>query len=132
MGFFNRFKKNRTEEKYQAEDYVVIANESGVTVTLPSGSKQIKWNEIKKINYHNTTDGPFFPDVFLQIVSGSTTIEIPIDADGYEDVYNIVSKYEGFDFKGTIIAMTTVGDTEEIIPVWGDKGSTTTSPPTED
>lgn len=132
MGFFNRFRNKNADKKYQAEDYSVKTSDQQVSVSLPSGSKSVKWEEIKKINYHNTTDGPFYPDVFLQLCSDSETIEIPIDAQGYEEVYNIVSKYEGFDFKGTIIAMTTAGDTEEIIPVWGDRSSATSAPPPED
>lgn len=53
----------------------------------------------------NTDEGPFLPDVWLVLVGDNGSCSLPQGCIGYDQVYDIVSKYEGFDFENEIKSM---------------------------
>ena len=47
----------------------------------------------------NTDRGPWQPDVWLTLIDKNGRCLIPQDAKGFDEVYDIVSKYDGFNFE---------------------------------
>ena len=74
--------------------------------------EEIAWDAIDAIFIRTTSDGPFSDDVFLCLLAADlkSGCVIPQTADGYDSVYDVVSKYEGFDFTKVVEAM---GSTSE-------------------
>lgn len=64
------------------------------------------WKDINEIRFVNTDTGPFTPDVWLALIGENSGCLIPQGNTGFEKVYDIVSKYEGFDFENVIKSMT--------------------------
>ncbi len=106
MGLFDLFHIKK-EKPIQPEDHyrVAIADEC-VEVTYPGGQKdKLNWNDIQEIQMINTDEGPFLPDVFLILISEKEKCMIPQGAKGFDEVYEIVSKYENFNFENFIKSM---------------------------
>lgn len=104
MGLFNIFKRKKRK---QPEDYFKIEiNDEWITVEHPKRKKEVvRWNDIESIKMITTDDGPFLPDLWLALLSSDGGCLIPQGAKGYNEVYEIVSEYSGFDFEKIIIAM---------------------------
>jgi hypothetical protein len=91
---------------------ITISNEF-VQVDHPERStERIKWLEIEEIKLLNTDDGPFLPDVWLCLIGANSRCLIPQGSDGYDEVYEIVSKYEGFSFENVIKSMACTDNAE--------------------
>ena len=90
------------------EDYYnVTITDEFVRVEHPKiKTEQIAWSEIEVIKLINTDKGPFAPDIWLTLIGKNSGCVIPQGAKGYDDVYEIVSKYENFDFEKVIESMT--------------------------
>jgi hypothetical protein len=73
---------------------------------------QIHWNNIEEINLRNSDSGPLMPDVWLALIGKDEICVIPQGAKGYDEVYNIVSKYKGFNFENVIKSMTCTDNSE--------------------
>lgn len=117
MGLFDFLKKN-TDKKKNPEDYFkVTITDKEVTVEHPKRkTEQVKWADIDCIKIITTSQGPFQPDVWLALLGRESGCLIPQGAKGHEEVYNIVSKYDRFDFENVIKAMSS-GDNQEFL-VW--------------
>jgi len=118
MGLFDKFRKTnkseseaRTAEPFRSDSEkhswnVIITNES-LRVEHPNKIvEEIRWGDIKAIWLENTDKGPAVSDIWLVLAGTDGGCVLPTDCDGYEDVYNIISKYPGFDFQAVIDSMT--------------------------
>lgn len=119
MGFFNKlFGKNQQNKKPALRYYSVIKGES-ITMEEPlSEAITFQLNDIEKIETKLTTDGPAKPDVWMVITLEDSHRKIHIGAEGYDELYETVSKLPGFDFKAVIMAMSTVPDKEYVFTLW--------------
>ncbi len=114
MGLFD-FLKGKPQ---QPEDLfiVTITNET-VTVEHPERKKeQVRWADIESVKIITTDQGPMQPDVWLALLGKETGCLIPQGATGYDEIYDIVSGYEGFNFENVIKAMG-CSDNKEFL-VW--------------
>lgn len=106
MGFWNRVfgSKSENAKRKQTEDfYETEITDVYVKVTHPKRKdEQINWNEIEEIKLINTDVGPFLPDVWLILMGNGKGCSIPQGSDGWNKVYDIVSKYDGFNFENVI------------------------------
>ena len=105
MGFWNRIfgSKNNSNRKQPEDYYETEITDSYVKVTHPKRDEEkIKWNEIEEIKMINTDEGPFLPDVWLVLIGKDKGCSIPQGSEGWDKVYDIVSKYDGFNFEKVI------------------------------
>ena len=107
MGLLDRLFKKK-EERKQPEDYYDISiTDEYVKVEHPKRNiEEIKWNEIEEISIVTTDEGPFLPDVWLMLIGNGKGCSMPQGAPKHDEVYDIVSKYDGFDFEEVIKAAT--------------------------
>lgn len=106
MGLWNKIfdsKKEDTNKKQPEDYYETEITDVYVKVTHPKRkTEQIDWNEIEEIKLINTNEGPFLPDVWLILMGNGKGCSIPQGSDGWDKVYDIVSKYDGFNFENVI------------------------------
>jgi hypothetical protein len=122
MGLFDKLFKMKEAEKPWApeQDYIVTITETYIRVEHPERkTEQVMWANIQEIKLINTDDGPWFPDVWLALLGKEDGCVIPQSARGYDEVYDIVSKYEGFNFENVINSMRCTDNAE--FPLWTKK-----------
>jgi hypothetical protein len=96
----------KSNPKNPEDDYLVTIAEEFIKVEHPRRKKeQILWKDINEIRLINTDEGPFLPDVWLALIGDNSRCLIPHGAKGYDTVYDIVSKYENFNFENVIKSM---------------------------
>ena len=89
------------------DDFIVTIPDNSVKVAHPSRkTEEIDWKDINEIRFINTDTGPFAPDVWLALLGEDNGCLIPHGAKGCSQVYDIVSKYEGFDYENVIKSMS--------------------------
>lgn len=89
------------------DDYVTIITRDGIKVEHPRRlTEEIGWNEIDEIKLVNTDEGPFFPDIWLVLIGKTRGCSIPHGSKGFEKVYDIVSKYDSFNFENVVASMS--------------------------
>ncbi|TND06978.1 MAG: hypothetical protein FD123_3442 [Bacteroidetes bacterium] len=89
--------------KQPEEYYNVTITDEYLKVEHPDRKpEQINWRDIEEILIVTTDEGPFLPDVWLVLTGNGTGCSLPQGAPNYDLVYDIVSKYEGFDFEAVI------------------------------
>jgi hypothetical protein len=99
----------------------VTVSKRGVRVAHPrQGKEEIRWSELKKILMVTDGDGPSAPEVWLMLVGDSAKCSIPCGCEGYGRVFDIVSKYERFDFGGVLKAAASPGG--EFFELWRRNG----------
>ena len=101
----------------QPEDYfaVTVTNET-VTVEHPQRKKEkVNWADIESIKIITTDQGPLQPDVWLALLGSQSGCLIPQGAKGYDEIYDIVSAYEGFNFEEVIKAMGCTDNQEFLV-----------------
>jgi hypothetical protein len=103
--------------KQPEDDYKVTITTEWICVEHPKhGTRTVFWQEISEIRMINTDVVPFAPDIWLALFSTDTQpCLIPHGSKGCEDVYNIVSKYEGFDFENVIKSMSSVSNEQFLL-----------------
>ena len=108
MGFFtNFFKIGKDKVKTLEDNFLVTIADELVKVEHPERkTEQIYWKNIEQIKFINTDEGPFLPDVWLTLLGKEEGYLIPHGAKGYDEVYEIVSKYQGFNFENVIASMS--------------------------
>ena len=111
MGLFSRlFSKNK---KHPEDDFMVSITNESIKVEHPKRkTEQVEWKNIKEIKMINTDSGPWLPDVWLALIGENDGCLIPQGANGYDHVYEIVSKYEGFNFENVIKSMPCTDNAE--------------------
>lgn len=120
MGFWIKIFGDNVENKNkkQIEDYYQVElTEKSIIVTHPSRpTEQIDWNEIEEIKLANTDEGPLLPDVWLILMGHGKRCSIPQGSEGWGKVYNIVSKYEKFNFENVVKSGNCTGN--QIFQLW--------------
>ena len=119
MSFFDKlFKKAKSINP--EDDYIVTITEKDIKVEHPERkTEQISWEDIQSIKLINTDDGPWLPDVWLALLGNGTGCLIPRGAKGFDEVYDIVSKYDGFNFENFIKSMSCSDNAE--FDLWAKK-----------
>jgi hypothetical protein len=99
------------------EAYTVTITETYIRVEHPENKpEQVMWENITEIKMINTDEGPWLPDVWLALSGNEGACLIPQGAKGYDEVYDIVSKYQGFNFENVINSMACSDNAE--FPLW--------------
>lgn len=114
MGFFSKLFGKKTSQ-HPEDDFEVTITDDFVRVEHPKRkTEEIFWKDINEIKFINTDTGPFTPDVWLALIGNNSGCLIPQGTEGYEKVYDIVSKYEGFDYENVIKSMSST-DNEQFL-----------------
>ena len=109
-------RKSKKKHKEPEEYYTVTITEDFIRVEHPKQkTEEIAWSDIEEIKLINTDQGPFLPDVWLALLGRETGCLIPQGAEGYDTVYDRVSKYEGFDFENVVKSMGCVDNAEFLL-----------------
>jgi hypothetical protein len=111
MSLFNKIFRGKDKNvPEQPEDlFQIEITEEYAKVSHPKRpEEEINWNEIEEINIMTTDQGPFVPDVWLILMGNGKRCSIPQGYSGWEDVYNKVSKFPGFDFENVIKSATSI------------------------
>lgn len=113
MGFWSKiFKKRKEPEEY----YTVTITDSFVRVEHPKReTEQVTWKNIELIKLINTDAGPFLPDVWLVLLGKEDGCMIPQGAEGFMEVYDKISQYEGFSNENFIKSMQCTSNAEFIL-----------------
>ena len=83
-----------------------INNESFGFLNDAGQTGSVSWDGITRVSIVTTDKGPFEDDVFLCLyLSDNKRILIPSENSGYTPVYDVVSKFDGFDFSKVIDSM---------------------------
>jgi hypothetical protein len=89
------------------DDFKLTITDEFVKIEHPERkTEMVRWEDIQEIILLNTDRGPFMPDVWLGLIGGETGCLIPQGCKGYDEVYDIVSKYEDFNFRNVIKSMS--------------------------
>jgi hypothetical protein len=104
MKLWNKTSEKKQTKSKRAEDfYEVEITDTFIKVIHPSRPvEQIEWTEIEEIKLVNTDEGPFLPDVWLILMGNGKGCSLPQGSGAWDKVYDIVSKYEGFNFENVI------------------------------
>ena len=99
--------KNKQEVTQPEDNYTVTINDNSVKVEHPKrATEEIDWEDIEEIRLINTDQGPWLPDVWLLLLGKGKGCSLPQGAKGFDDVYDVISKYEGFNFENVIKSMS--------------------------
>lgn len=118
MGLFDKL---FGKPKLQPEDYYVVTiTDDQIKVEHPKRKTEILiWNDLHTILLINTNEGPWLPDVWLTLLGDNSGCMIPQGSNGFEAVYDIVSKYEGFNFDNVNLSMGCTDNKEFLL--WTNK-----------
>lgn len=95
---FNIPKRKKPEDYYQT-----IITKEFVRVEHPKRkTEQVFWEDIEVIMLMNTDAGPATPDIWLTLLGKNSGCLIPHGSSGFDNVYDIISKYDNFDFENVI------------------------------
>ncbi len=117
----NLFKRLFKQSNSQPEDqYMVTITEETISVYHPKWSNEsVDWKEVHTVLLVNTNEGPWLPDVWLTLIDNNGKCMIPQGAKGFETVYDIVSKYDGFNFENAIKSMSCTDNAQFLL--WTNK-----------
>ena len=114
MNFWNLFKSNR--DKQPEDYYLVTITDTLVKVEHPNRRmEQVFWNDIKVIKLVNNDQGPWTIDIILVLIGEHGGCVIPHGAKGFNEVYDRISTYEGFDFTNFGKSMTFTDNSEFVL-----------------
>lgn len=106
MGFLSKLFKPKQPKKTPEQEYLITLTEEYVKVEHPSReTEQINLADINEIGIVTTDEGPYLPDVWMVLMGEKSGCSLPQGAPKFDDVYDIVSKFEGFDYDEVINAM---------------------------
>ncbi len=112
MSFFDKLFKKEIPQNPEGL-FTITVTDKFIKVEHPQRkAEQVLWGNIQHIKIINTDSGPFLPDIWLALFGIDDGCLIPLGAKGYEQVYDIVSKYEGFNFESYIESMSCTDNSE--------------------
>ncbi|HSY77454.1 MAG TPA: hypothetical protein VK890_11385 [Bacteroidia bacterium] len=115
MGFLQKIFGKR-KARNPEDDFIVTITDELVKIEHPERKTEtVYWKDLKAVKLINTDVGPFLPDVWLMLIGNTSGCLIPQGAKGCEEVYNIVSKYENFNFENVIESMKCTGNQEFLL-----------------
>jgi hypothetical protein len=120
MEFWNLFK--RRENKQPEEYFAVTITDAFIKVQHPKRkTEQVFWDDIRLVKLINNDQGPWSIDIIMVMIGENGGCVIPHGAKGFDEVFDRISKYEGFDFANFGKSMTCTDNAEFI--VWVKKKS---------
>jgi hypothetical protein len=115
MGFFSKLFGQKAAGKPE-DNYVTTVTDKYIRVEHPSRkTEQINWDDIVEIRLVNADERPIAPDIWLLLIGDDSGCSIPHGSKGYEQVYDIVSKYEDFNFENVIKSMSSTGNEQFVL-----------------
>jgi hypothetical protein len=114
MGFGDLFKR----KKYtQPEDFfsVTVTDASVKVEHRDRKTEQVLWDDIRVIKLINNDLGPCAIDIVMVMIGETGGCVIPHGTKGFDEVFDRVSKYEGFDFANFCKSMTCTDNAEFIL-----------------
>lgn len=107
----------KSEKRVQPEEYYTTTiTESFIRVEHPNQQTQeISWNNINEIRLINTEEGPWLPDIWLALIGDNELCLIPHGSKGFDEVYEIVSKYKNFNFENFGKSMTSTSNEQFLL-----------------
>ena len=115
MNFFKNF-FSKIERKEPEDYYVTKINHDSVKVEHPEReTEEILWKDIEQIKLINTDAGPAAPDIWLALLGEKSGCSIPHGSDGFDKVYDIISKYKNFNFENVTKSMTCTDNQQFIL-----------------
>ena len=115
MGFLSKL-FNKQTSKNPEDHFIIIINDELIRVEHPKRkTEQIAWENIDQIKLINTDTGPLSPDVWLTLPGPNEGCLIPQGAKGYDEVYDIVSKYKDFNFENVIKSIACSDNAEFVL-----------------
>jgi hypothetical protein len=110
-------KKLFQSKKSQPEDsYIVTITSESLSVDHPKWPMgSVNWRDVHTVLLINTDKGPWLPDVWLTLIGNNEKCMIPQGAAGFEEVYDIVAKYDGFNFENAIKSMSCTDNAEFLL-----------------
>jgi hypothetical protein len=104
-------------KKTQPEDaYKVIITETFIECLHPKWDcGSVKWDSLHTIMLINTDEGPWLPDIWLTLIDDNGICKIPHGCKGFDDIYDIVSKYNGFNIDHVTQSMSTTDNREFLL-----------------
>ena len=118
---FGKSKPKKHEDNYPEDNYLadtckVTITDEYIKVEHPERkTEEILWTDIEQIKLINTDSGTFYPDVWMALIGEHSGCLIPQGAEGFQAVYDIVSKYENFDFENFTKSMSCTDDEEFLV-----------------
>lgn len=115
MGFFSKLLGKKISRNPE-DDFTVTITDSFVRVEHPNRkTEEIFWEDINEIKFINTDGGPFTIDIWLALIGNNSGCLIPQGTQGCKKVYDIVSKYDGFDFENVIKSMSSANNEQFLL-----------------
>lgn len=104
---------NKSTPKNPEDNYTITITDKFIKVEHPKRrAEQVLWGNIQHIKVITTDGGPWLPDVWLALLGEKDGCLIPQGAKGFDDVYDTVSKYDGFNFENFIKSMSCTDNAE--------------------
>lgn len=116
MGWFARLFQRKVRQAPEADYEVVVGKEAALMRSPDSAMKMVLWADVSEVLIVTTDEGPWAPDVWLVMVTASDKVGVPQGANGYDALYDAVSKWDGFDYEAVIQAMSCAENA--VFPVW--------------
>jgi hypothetical protein len=114
MGIFDLFKPRK--RKNPEDDFVVTITDDYVKVEYPGWeTTQISWEDILEIKLINTDAGPVMPDIWLVLIGENGKCIVPHGAKGFDEIYDIIAKYKGFNSENFGKSMTCTNNVEFLL-----------------
>jgi hypothetical protein len=106
----------KPKPKNPEDNFLVTITKEFIRVEHPErASEEILWNDIKEIKLINTDADPFAPDIWLALLGENSGCLIPQGVKGFETVYEMISKYENFNFDNFIASMSCSDNAEFLL-----------------
>jgi hypothetical protein len=102
--------------KQPEDDFIITVTTEYVKVEHPERETEtLFWTDLQAIFLINNDSGPWLPDVWLTLAGDDSGCMIPHGSKGFEQVYNIVSKYKDFDFENVTRSMSCTDNAEFLL-----------------
>jgi hypothetical protein len=96
---------------------MVDVDERQITYFGPLGGGSISINELVRVNIRTSDLGPLAPDLYWDFFDdGGTSLTIPGDAEGVEQIFDALSALKGVDYEAVTNAAGTTED--QFFTVW--------------
>ena len=78
-------------------------------------TEQVLCDDIRLVKLVNNDQGPWGIDIIMVMITENGGCALPHEAKGFDEVFDLISKYEGFDFENFGKSMTSTDNAEFII-----------------
>jgi hypothetical protein len=94
----------RLSKRHLVSEYRVVLTADQVACEhLKRRRESIRWDEVNRIWYVTTSDGPWFPDAWLVLEGERGGCSFPTDATGFDSIWDELSRrFPGFDYQPLI------------------------------